>query len=153
MGTVTESIDVDVDAHTAYNQWTQFESFPEFMSDVEEVRQIDETRLHWITKVGPSTREFDATVTEQRPDERVAWSSTEGPEHAGVVTFEALDVGRTRVTAEMTIDPDGFVENVADKTGVLDRRVKSNMKSFKNFIEQRGNETGGWRGEVPPTTP
>lgn len=124
MSTMTESVDVDVDLRTAYNQWTQFESFPRFMGDVEEIRQIDDTHLHWVTKVGPSTREFDAVITEQRPDERVAWKSTEGPEHAGVVTFHHLDKDKTRVTVQMEVDPEGFVENVADKIGVLDRRIK-----------------------------
>ena len=108
MGTITESIDVDVDVSTAYNQWTQFESFPEFMDGVDEVRQLDDTHLHWVTSVGPATREFDATVTEQHPDERVAWKSDDGPEHAGVVTFHRLDDQQTKVTVQMSIDPDGL---------------------------------------------
>jgi uncharacterized membrane protein len=94
------------------------------------------------------TREFDATITEQHPDERVAWTSDSGPDHAGVITFHRLDDAHTRVTAQMDIDPEGFAENVADKLGVLDRRVKGDMKRFKEFIEQRGGETGAWRGDV-----
>ena len=149
MGTMTESVDVAVDVSTAYNQWTQFESFPEFMEGVEDVRQIDDTHLHWVTKVGPATREFDATVTEQHPDERVAWKSDDGPEHAGVVTFHRLNDQNTKVTVQMSIDPDGFVENVGDKAGVLDRRVKGDLANFKEFIERRGGrETGAWRGDV-----
>ena len=148
MGTITESIDVDVDVSTAYNQWTQFESFPEFMDGVDEVRQIDDTHLHWVTSVGPVTREFDATVTEQHPDERVAWKSDDGPEHAGVVTFHRLDDQKTKVTVQMTIDPEGFVENVADKANFLDHRVKGDLGRFKEFIESRGSETGAWRGDV-----
>ena len=148
MGTITESIDVDVDVSTAYNQWTQFESFPEFMDGVDEVRQLDDTHLHWVTSVGPVTREFDATVTEQHPDERVAWKSDDGPEHAGVVTFHRLDDQKTKVTVQMSIDPDGFVENVADKANFLDHRVKGDLERFKSFIESRGNETGAWRGDV-----
>jgi uncharacterized membrane protein len=148
MGTITESIDVGVDVTTAYDQWTQFESFPEFMEGVDEVRQIDDTHLHWVTSVGPVTREFDATVTEQHPDERVAWKSDSGPEHAGVVTFHRLDDQQTKVTVQMSIDPEGFVENVADKAGVLDHRVKGDLERFKDFIENRGTETGAWRGEV-----
>ena len=148
MGTITESIDVDVDVNTAYNQWTQFESFPEFMDGVDEVRQIDDTHLHWVTSVGPATREFDATVTEQHPDERVAWKSDDGPEHAGVVTFHRLDDQQTKVTVQMSIDPDGFVENVADKANFLDHRVKGDLQRFKDFIESRGTETGAWRGDV-----
>ena len=150
MSTITESVDVEVPVHTAYNQWTQFEMFPEFMEGVEEIRQLDDRHLHWVTKVGGAKREFDATITEQHPDERVAWRADSGPNHGGVITFHRIDEGRTRVTAQMDIDPEGFVENVADKLGVLDRRVNADMKRFKRFIEQRGRETGGWRGDVPP---
>ncbi len=148
MGTITESVDVAVDVTTAYDQWTQFESFPQFMEGVDEVRQLDETRLHWVTSVGPVTREFDATITEQHPDERIAWKSDDGPTHAGVVTFHRLDEGATKVTVQMEIDPEGFVENVADKAGVLDARVKGDLGRFKSFIEERGAETGAWRGDV-----
>ena len=149
MSTITDSIDVDVDVTTAYNQWTQFETFPQFMEGVEEVRQLDDTHLHWITKIGPVTREFDATVTEQHPDERVAWKSDDGPEHAGVVTFHRLDDSKTKVTVQMSIDPEGFVENVGDKAGVLKLRVKGDLANFKEFIEAHGGqETGAWRGDV-----
>lgn len=149
MSTITESVEVDVPLHTAYNQWTQFESFPEFMEGVEEIRQLDDTHLHWVTKVGGAKREFDATITEQHPDERVAWRSDSGPNHAGVITFHRIEDAKTRVTAQMDIDPEGFVENAADKMGLLDRRVNGDMKRFKHFIEERGRETGGWRGDVP----
>ena len=149
MSTITESVDVAVDVPTAYNQWTQFEQFPRFMEGVEEIRQVDATHTHWRMSVAGVTREFDATITEQHPDERVAWRADTGPTHAGVVTFHRLDENKTRVTAQMEIDPDGFVENVADKLGVLDRRVKNDMLRFKEFIEHRdGIETGAWRGEV-----
>jgi uncharacterized membrane protein len=150
MSTITESVDVNVPVHTAYNQWTQFESFPEFMSGVERIRQVDDTHTHWVTRMGGVTREFDATITEQHADERVAWTTEQGPRHAGVITFHRLGEETTRVTAQMEIDPEGFVENVADKVGVLDRRVKGDMKRFKDFIERRGRETGAWRGDVPP---
>lgn len=112
MSTVTESVDVDVPVHTAYNQWTQFESFPRFMEGVDEIRQVDDTTLHWVVKVGGQTREFDATVTEQHPDERVAWNSLDGPNHAGVVTLHRLNDNQSRVTAQMDIDPDGSAETV-----------------------------------------
>ncbi|RSD07842.1 SRPBCC family protein [Amycolatopsis eburnea] len=148
MSTITEIVDVEVPVSTAYNQWTQFEEFPRFMEGVERIEQVDATRTHWVTKFGGVTREFDATITEQHPDERVAWTSDSGPDHAGVITFHRLDDSHTRVTAQMDIDPEGFAENVADKLGVLDRRVKGDMKRFKEFIEQRGRETGGWRGDV-----
>jgi uncharacterized membrane protein len=149
MSTITESVDVDVDVTTAYDQWTQFEDFPAFMEGVERIDQIDDTHLHWVIKVGPVTREFDATVTEQHPDERVAWRSDDGPEHAGVVTFHRLSDTSTRVTVQMDVDPEGFVENVADKAGILDRRTKGDLERFKEFIERRGGqETGAWRGDV-----
>jgi uncharacterized membrane protein len=149
MSTITESVDVGVDVSTAYNQWTQFESFPQFMEGVEEIRQIDDTHTHWVTSIAGVTREFNATITEQNPDERVAWRSDEGPNHAGVITFHRLDDTTTRVTAQMDIEPEGFAENAADKLGILDRRVKGDMRRFKEFIESRGGrETGAWRGEV-----
>ena len=149
MSTVTESVDVEVPVTTAYNQWTQFESFPQFMGGVEEVRQLDDTHTHWVTKMGGVTREFDATITEQHPDERVAWKSDNGPKQAGVVTFHKLDDNRTRVTAQMDIEPEGIVEKAADKVGMIEGRVKDDMERFKQFIEGKGRETGAWRGDVP----
>ena len=149
MSTITETVDVDVPVTTAYNQWTQFESFPEFMEGVEQVRQLDDTHIHWTTKFGGASREFDATITEQHPDERIAWHSDSGPDHAGVVTFHRLGDTRTRVTAQMEFDPEGLAENVADKLGFLDRRVKGDLTRFKEFVEGRGRESGAWRGEVP----
>ena len=153
MSTITESVDVGVPVTTAYNQWTQFETFPEFMEGVDEIRQVDDTHTHWTTSIGGVTREFDATITEQHPDERVAWKSDSGPSHAGVITFHRLDEGTTRVTAQMDIDPDGFVEQAADKLGILNRRVKGDLTRFKEFIEKRGTESGDWRGDVERPAP
>ncbi|WP_213934895.1 SRPBCC family protein [Rhodococcus sp. B50] len=153
MSTITEAVDVDVPIRIAYNQWTQFESFPHFMEGVREIRQIDDTHVHWVIDIAGQVREFDATITEQHPDERVAWTSDSGPNHAGVITFHRLDENKTRVTAQMDVDPEGFVENVADKFGVLGKRIKSDMQKFKEFIERRGHETGGWRGDVDRPTP
>lgn len=152
MSTITEAIDVRVPIRVAYNQWTQFESFPQFMEGVREIRQLDDTHVHWVVDVAGQVREFDATITEQHPDERVAWTSDSGPKHAGVITFHRLDDEKTRVTAQMDVDPEGFVENVADKAGILGHRVKNDMKKFKEFIEHRGSETGGWRGDVDRPT-
>jgi uncharacterized membrane protein len=148
LSSITESIDVDVDVPTAYNQWTQFESFPQFMEGVDSIKQVDDTRTHWVVSTAGVKREFDATITEQHPDERIAWRSDDGPQHAGVVTFHRLSDATTRVTAQMDIDPEGFVENVADKLGLLKGRVKADMKRFKSFIESRGTESGAWRGDV-----
>jgi uncharacterized membrane protein len=144
MSTIIESVDVAVDVPTAYNQWTQFESFPHFMEGVEEIRQLDDTHIHWVTSIAGVTREFNATITEQRPDERVAWRSDDGPNHDGVITFHRLNDTTTRVTAQMEIDPEGFAEKAADALGMLDRRVKGDMRRFKEFIESRGDrETVG----------
>jgi uncharacterized membrane protein len=148
MSTTTASVDVNRPIDVVYNQWTQFESFPEFMEGVERIEQRDDTHLHWVIKVGGITREFDATVTEQHPEERVAWKSDSGPDHAGVVTFHRLDDEKTRVTTQMDVDPEGFVENVADKLGILKARVSSDLERFKKFIESRPGETGAWRGDV-----
>ncbi|NMO51368.1 SRPBCC family protein [Actinoplanes sp. TBRC 11911] len=149
MSTVTESVDVNVPVRAVYNQWTQFETFPEFMDGVREIRQIDATHTHWKTEISGVKREFDAEITEQLPDERVAWKSTEGEKQAGVVTFHRLDDTKTRVTVQMDFDPQGIVENAGDKLGIVDRRVKGDLKRFKEFIESRsGIESGAWRGEV-----
>jgi uncharacterized membrane protein len=153
LSTITESVDVQVPVSTAYNQWTQFETFPAFMEGVEDVHQVDNTHMHWVTNIGGVTREFDATITEQHPDERVAWKSDSGPTHAGVITFHRLNDDTTRVTAQMDLDPEGFAEKAADKLGVLNRRVKGDMQRFKDFIEHRGHETGAWRGDVKPPGP
>ncbi|ASO19098.1 putative membrane protein [Actinoalloteichus hoggarensis] len=152
MTTITETIDVDVDVSAAYDQWTQFESFPYFMEGVQDIRQVDDTHTHWRVGFGGASREFDATITEQHPDERVAWRSDNGPTHAGVVTFHRLDDTTTRITAQMDIDPEGFVEKVGDRFGIVENRVKGDMSRFKQFIEGRGGQpTGAWRGDVNPS--
>jgi uncharacterized membrane protein len=154
MSSVTESVDVAVPVRTAYNQWTQFEEFPQFMEGVNEIRQLSDKTTHWKTEIGGVQREFDATITEQLPDERVAWKSTDGAKQAGVVTFHRLDDTHTRVTAQIEFEPDGFVEQAGDKLGVVDRRIKGDMKRFKEYIEGRGGvESGGWRGEIDRPTP
>lgn len=147
MSTIEESIDVPVT--TAYNQWTQFEEFPQFMEGVEEVRQLDDTRTHWRAEIGGQRREFDARITEQRPDQRIAWRTLDGPTQAGVVTFHRLGDDDTRVMLQMEFDPDGLAETVGDKLGFVKRRAKGDLERFKDYIEARGRESGAWRGEVP----
>ena len=147
MGT-QEAIDVDVDVSTAYNQWTQFSEFPEFMSGVDTVTQVDDTHSHWVTSIAGVKREFDTVVTEQHPDERVAWKSVEGTGHAGVVTFHRLGDNQTRVMVQLDMEPDGLLEKAADTLGVVDHQVKADLGRFKTFIEARGTETGSWRGDV-----
>jgi uncharacterized membrane protein len=148
MSEIIESIDVDVPVRTAYNQWTQFESFPKFMEAVKEVRQLDDTTLEWVADVAGKEKRWKAKITEQKPDERVAWTSTEGARNAGVVTFHRLGEGRTRVTLQLDVDPEGPIENAGDALGVVKRQVQEDLKRFKEFIESRGQETGAWRGEV-----
>ena len=152
MSTVEESIDVKVPVRTAYNQWTQFEEFPRFMEGVEEIRQLDDTHVHWRTKIAGVEREFDTEITEQHPDERVAWRATQGTQHAGVVTFHHIDDGTTRVMLQMDTEPEGVVEQAGDKLGVLKRRVKGDLGRFKEMIESRGSESGAWRGDVEQHT-
>ena len=149
---IEQSIDLDVPVHTAYNQWTQFESFPHFMDGVDSVRQIDDTRSHWVTKVGGVRREFDAEVTEQYPDKLIAWTSTGGSVvHAGVVTFEGRGLDDTRVTIRLEWEPTGITEKVGSAMGAPERQVRSDATRFKEFIERRGVETGEWRGTVDNT--
>ncbi|MEV0676297.1 SRPBCC family protein [Actinosynnema sp. NPDC050436] len=152
MTTIEKSVDVAVPVTTAYNQWTQFESFPRFMEGVESITQLTPTRTHWVTKVAGAQREFDAEITEQHPDERVAWHSVDGPRQAGVVTFHRLDERTTRVHLQMEFDPDGLTEKAGAALGVVDHRISGDMKRFKEFIEGRGAETGAWREDVnrPP---
>jgi len=148
MSTIEKSIDVEVPVRTAYNQWTQFEEFPQFMEGVEAVRQLDNQRLHWRANVGGKVEEWDAVITEQHPDERIAWKNTTGASNAGVVTFHRLSDTTTRVMLQLEYDPQGVVENVGDMLGVVSRRVAGDLERFKEFIEARGHETGAWRGEV-----
>lgn len=148
MSTITESVNVTVPIRVAYEQWARFEEFPRFMEGVEEIRRVDDTTLHWTVRVAGVTRRFEARITERLPDERVAWTSTEGPAHAGVVTFHRLDGDTTRVTAQMEFAPEGFVEKAGDRSGALHRRVKADLRRFKTFVESRGARAGGPRGEA-----
>ncbi|MFH7594545.1 SRPBCC family protein [Streptomyces racemochromogenes] len=149
MSQVKQSIEVDVPVTTAYNQWTQFESFPRFMEGVERIEQRGDTLTHWVTKVAGVEREFDAEIIEQVPDTKVAWVTVGGEtEQSGLVTFRPIDPARTEVTLRMDFDPEGMAENIGDKLGFVDRQVKGDLKRFKHFIEDRGTETGAWRGSV-----
>ncbi|MFJ9338714.1 SRPBCC family protein [Streptomyces sp. NPDC101733] len=149
MSQVEESIEVDVAVRTAYNQWTQFETFPHFMDGVEKITQVNDTLTHWETKVAGVEREFDAEITEQIPDERVAWATVGGEaRQAGVVTFHHLADNRSKVMLQLDYDPEGFTENVGDRLGFVKRQVAGDLKRFKKFIEARTVETGSWRGEV-----
>jgi uncharacterized membrane protein len=148
MSVIERSIEVGVPVRTAYNQWTQFETFPEFMDGVERVEQISDTRTHWTTKIAGIQREFDAEITKQDPDERIEWCSIDGPDQMGVVTFRPVSSDRTMVNLSLQFRPEGLAEKVGDATNLVERRVAGDLERFKEFIERRGTETGAWRGQV-----
>jgi len=148
MERVEKSITVDCPLQTVYNQWTQFEEFPRFMEGVKHVTQLDDKRLHWEAEVGGKHKEWNARITEQIPDQRIAWESEAGEATSGIVTFRPEGANRTRVNLELSYDPKGFVESAGDAIGVVSRRVEGDLERFRDFIEQRGRETGAWRGTI-----
>jgi len=148
MSLIEKSIEINVPVRTAYNQWTQFEDFPRFMEGVKHVKQLDETHLHWKAEIGGKEKEWDAEITEQIPDTRIAWRSRDGAQNAGVVTFHRLSDSTSKVMLQMEYDPDGVLENVGDVTGMVRQRVVGDLERFKRYIESRGQETGAWRGTV-----
>jgi uncharacterized membrane protein len=148
MSTIEKSIEVNVPVRTSYNQWTQFEEFPRFMEGVKAVKQLDDTRLHWKAEIAGQEKEWDAEITEQTPDQRIAWTSRGGAINGGVVIFHRLSDVTSKVMLQLEYDPQGFVENVGDALGVVSSRVQGDLERFKSFIEKRGRETGGWRGQV-----
>ena len=148
MAKIDKSIEVGVPLTTAYNQWTQFEEFPRFMEGVEYVKQLDDSHLHWKADIGGVEREWNAEITDQVPDEIIAWRSTDGPLHAGMVTFEALGPDRTNVMLGIEYEPEGMTEGVGSALGLVSARVEGDLERFKEFIEERGRETGAWRGEI-----
>ena len=148
MATIEQSIEVNAPLRAVENQWTQFEDFPKFTEGVKEIRQLDDQRLHWKAVIGGKEKAWDAEIVEQRPDERIAWTSRGGVRNAGVVTFHRIDDDRTRVMLQVDYEPQGVVENVADALGVVKARIKGDLERFKEFIERRGRETGAWRGEI-----
>ena len=158
MSCTGKSIEVNVPVSTAYNQWTQFEDFPKFMEGVKEIRQVDDTHLHWKASIGGKDKEWDAEISDQQPDTRIAWRSTSGTRNDGIVTFHRLTDNSTRVIVHMTYEPEGMMESAGDAMGLLERRVQGDLERFKEFLESRGHETGAWRGTVqggrttqPPT--
>jgi uncharacterized membrane protein len=148
MSVIEKSIELNVPVRTAYNQWTQFEEFPKFMEGVKQVTQIDDKRLHWKANIAGKEEEWNAEITEQIPDQRIAWTSRGGAMNAGVVTFHPLSEAKSKIMLQLECDPKGFVEQVGDATGLVTQRVQGDLERFKTFIESRGRETGGWRGTV-----
>lgn len=146
---ITESIEVDVDRRTAYNQWTQFEDFPRFMNNVEQVEQVDDVTLHWKGEIAGAEREWTAKITEQEPDEKIAWRAEGEVTQAGTVTFEQVSDDRTRIELRFEFEPGDWREKAADALNITERRVRGDLERFRDFIEERGGrETGAWRGEV-----
>jgi uncharacterized membrane protein len=145
---ITESIEVNVPVRTAYNQWTQFEDFPQFMKSVHEIRQLDDKRLHWKANVAGEEKEWDAEITEQIPDKRIAWRSITGVPNAGVVTFHKISDSVSRVTLQMDYQPEGMLETIGDALGAVRMEARSNLANFKELLEKRGTETGAWRGKI-----
>ena len=149
MSTIATSIEVNVPVRTAYNQWTQFEEFPQFMEGIQEVQQLDDRHLHWKAEIGGRIREWETEITEQMPDQRIAWKSTSGPMNEGIVTFMPVSDTKSTVHLNVAYEAEGVIEAVGDELGlVVSSRVKSDLERFKTFIESRGEETGAWRGSV-----
>lgn len=148
MSVIEKSIEINVPVRAAYNQWTQFEEFPRFMEGVKQVKQIDDKHLHWKADIGGKEKEWNAEITEQVPDQRIAWTSRGGAWNGGVVTFHRLSDAKSKIMLQMEYDPQGFVENVGDAIGVVTQRVQGDLERFKAYIETRGHETGSWRGTI-----
>jgi uncharacterized membrane protein len=148
MSVIEKSIEINVPVRAAYNQWTQFEEFPRFMEGVKQVKQIDDKHLHWKADIGGKEKEWNAEITEQVPDQRIAWTSREGALNGGVVTFHRLSDSKSKIMLQLEYDPKGFIENVGDAVGVVTQRVQGDLERFKAYIETRGQETGAWRGTI-----
>ena len=148
MPKVEESVEVEVPVSTAYDQWTQFEEFPSFMDGVEKVKQLDDTHLHWVASIGGHEEEWDAEITEQIPDQRIAWKATSGKGNAGVVTFHRLDDNRSKIMLQLDWESEGMVEALGTMVGQDDRKVKGDLERFKELIEKRGTASGAWRDKV-----
>jgi uncharacterized membrane protein len=148
MSQINETIDVNVPARVAYDQWNQFEEYPNFMDGIDAVYQIDDRRLEWHAAIAGMPKKWRARITEQVPDQRIAWTSIEGARNAGVVTFHRLDDENVRIALQMQVEPDGAVESIGDALGLVQRRAAGDLERFKAFIEERGTPTGGWRGTV-----
>ncbi len=145
---IEQQIEVDVPVSTAYNQWTQFEKFPEFMEGVDEVKQLDDSLLHWAVTVAGRKAEWDARIVEQEPDRRIAWESIDGKRNRGAVTFEPLGSTRTRINVSLAYTAEDAAEQAGQYVGLDDRRVRADLQRFRDLIESRGEETGAWRGTI-----
>jgi carbon monoxide dehydrogenase subunit G len=145
---VEKTIEVNVPVRAAYNQWTQFEQFPQFMGGVQQVQQLSSSMLHWVAEIAGVKREWDAAILEQVPDQKVAWAATSGATNAGAVFFTPAGGDRTMVRLSLEYEPEGLVEKIGDFLSIVEKRAQADLEKFKQFIESRGVETGGWRGQV-----
>jgi uncharacterized membrane protein len=145
---ISEQIEVGVPVRVAYDQWTQFESFPQFMEGVDRVVQLDDKTLEWTASIAGKTKHWRAEILEQQPDQVVSWRSIEGAQNDGAIRFEALGPDRTRVNLQLDVEPEGLVEKAGDALGVVERRVKGDLDRFRAFIEHRAQPTGAWRGQI-----
>ncbi len=148
MASIEQDVEVDVPVRTAYDQWTQFEQFPRFMDGVQDVRQLDDAHLHWVARIGGVEKEWDAEITAQEPDRVIAWRSTDGTWSAGTVLFEPVDATCTRIRLRMEWEPEGFIESAGSALGLDSMRVRGDLMRFKELVEERGDASGAWRGEV-----
>lgn len=148
MSVIEKSIEVNVPVTTAYNQWTQFEEFPRFMEGVEQVQQLDERRLHFKASIGGKEKEWNAVITEQVPDQRIAWISEGGAKNGGIITFSQVSDNKAKLNLRLEYEPEGAIEKTGDAIGVVSGRIEGDLQRFKEFIESRGSETGSWRGKV-----
>lgn len=150
MAQILETVDLDVPVTIAYNQWTQFESFPKFLSMVDEVMQVNDVTNHWAVTVAGSKREFDTVISEQIPDDRIAWTTVDGDvAHAGVVTFHKLSETSSRAAIQIDWKPEGLLENAGAVLDIPDHAVKAALGNFKKYVEEHGVADGAWRGSVP----
>lgn len=149
MRTINKSITVNIPLTETYNQWTQFKEFPHFMEGVKEVKQLDEKHLHWKAEIAGKSEEWNAEITEQIPDQLIAWRSTAGAKNSGMIHFYSKGSNQTEVTLDINYEPDGLIENIGDFLGLVSARLSGDLVRFKEFIETRHSATGGWRGEIP----
>lgn len=150
MPKIEDSIEVQAPVRRAYSQWTQFEEFPKFMEGIQSVQQLDDTHVQWVAEIAGKSRQWTSEITEQQPDKKVAWKTIDGEvKNDGVVSFEQIAGGQTRVNVQMDVESESTVENVAgDLLGIVKRQVRGDLERFKQLIENRDEETGAWRGEV-----
>jgi uncharacterized membrane protein len=145
---VQQAVDVGVPLAVAYNQWTQFEDWPQFMHRVDRVTQEDDCTVSFRVKVWGMSKEFVAQIVEQRPDERIQWTVTEGVSHTGVVTFHELAPNLTRVQVSLDVEPGSWIEKAARGMRHVKRAVRADLARFKAFIELQEEESGAWRGTI-----